>query len=221
MRVGVIRTALDALFLERRVFCSEADFQFALAWKIQELFPDSEVRLEYIPGKFDLNIHIDIAVFIGGEMIPIELKYKTKQFVSPLGAEPVFLKNQGAQDIGRYDFLSDIQRLERLTEGGKYPIQTAYAIILTNDSLYWTQPKRHTNTVDQAFRIHEGTSIHGNRSWAPGTGAGTKQKREEAIQIKGTYRMAWEDYMEAVECSSCKFKFSVVKIEKAALERNL
>lgn len=61
----------------RKVFSSEADFQLALAWTIKDVYRDSvDVRMEYCPD-FDLNMHIDIVVFVGDKWIPIELKYKT------------------------------------------------------------------------------------------------------------------------------------------------
>lgn len=41
-----IEELLKALAKERKLFWSEADFQFAFAWKIQQRFPDAKVRLE-------------------------------------------------------------------------------------------------------------------------------------------------------------------------------
>ena len=205
----MITKALQALFSENRIFCSEADFQFALAWKIRELNPAADIRLEYIPWLFDKNMHIDIVVFINGEMVPIELKYKTKGFSGKVGKYNIYLKNQSAQDLGRYDFLYDVHRMEKITYSGIYPIQKAYSILLTNDRNYWEIPgprKRKTN--DDEFRLHEGTVIHGERNWKSGTGSGTKKLREKPITLIGTYTVTWNDY---IPISACPFKFTIVE----------
>ncbi|GHU76691.1 hypothetical protein FACS189461_4560 [Spirochaetia bacterium] len=92
---------------QRKVFCSEKDFQFALAWEIQQFYTKATVRLEYCPspGK---NIHIDIVVELNNKMYPIELKYKTKAFTAEINNEPYYLKNQYAHNFGKYDYLKDI-----------------------------------------------------------------------------------------------------------------
>lgn len=129
-----LENSLRCLFEEGRVFVSEADFQFAYSWKLKELYPEANIRLEYIPWLYDKNMHIDIAVCINNQMVPIELKYKTRGFKGIVGGEAVRLKDQSAQDCGRYDFLYDIQRMEGITKSGLYPIDRAYAVLLTNDS---------------------------------------------------------------------------------------
>lgn len=61
----------------RKIFHSEADFQFALAWEIQKRYPDAKVRLEYCPIEIEPAMHVDILVILDGNWYPIELKYKT------------------------------------------------------------------------------------------------------------------------------------------------
>ncbi|MBP7176102.1 MAG: hypothetical protein KBA53_07805 [Thermoclostridium sp.] len=207
-----VKNALQCLFEEGRVFVSEADFQFAYAWKIKELYPDASIRLEYIPWLYDKNMHIDIAVFINERMVPIELKYKTKGFTGNIDGDSITLKNQGAQDIGRYDFLYDVQRMEGISKSGLYPIEKAYAVLLTNDSGYWVKSnKSGTNKrpVDDEFRIHEGIIITGQRAWKPEAGAGTMRNREVPINIQGEYRIAWNDYRPA---DKCEFRYTIVEI---------
>lgn len=207
-----IENSLRSLFDEGRIFVSEADFQFAYAWKIKELYPNASMRLEYIPWQYDKNIHIDIAVFINGQMIPIELKYKTKGFTGIINGDTITLKNQGAQDVGRYDFLYDIRRMEGIVKSGLYPIEKAYAVLLTNDSGYWNKPNRSGTSdrpVDDEFRIHEGVIISGQRAWKPEAGAGTMRNREAPINMQGEYRISWNGYKPTDECI---FKFTIVEI---------
>ena len=59
-----IINSLKLLSDSRKVFHSEADFQFALAWEIQKLYPDAKIRLEYCPASITPNIHIDMLVII-------------------------------------------------------------------------------------------------------------------------------------------------------------
>jgi hypothetical protein len=207
-----IEKSLQCLFEEGRVFVSEADFQFAYAWKIKELYPGANIRLEYIPWLYDKNMHIDIAVFINGQLVPIELKYKTKGFTGIVGNDNITLKNQGAQDVGRYDFLYDVQRMEGITKSGLYPIEKAYAVMLTNDSGYWIKSNKsgtNSRTVDDEFRIHEGIIITGQRAWKPEAGAGTRRNREAPINIQGNYHIIWNDYNPA---SECMFRYTIVEI---------
>ena len=105
-----IDLVLKELSGERKLFHSEADFQFALAWKIQQKYTDAKVRLEYCMNLNKQAMHIDMVVFLGEKIIPIELKYKTIRCDEiNIDGETYILKNHGAQDMGRYDFVKDCQ----------------------------------------------------------------------------------------------------------------
>ena len=106
-----IMSIIDTLREKRKVFFSEADFQFSLSWEIQLHYPDASVRLEY-PSPHDPTKHIDIFVRLGDAAYPIELKYASKLLKTQLNGETYSLKEQGAQDIGKYDFVKDICRIE-------------------------------------------------------------------------------------------------------------
>lgn len=64
-----IMRAIDSIKEKRKVFHSEADFQFALAWEIKRLYPEVDVRLEYAYKVDDKIYHIDILVMIEGKFI--------------------------------------------------------------------------------------------------------------------------------------------------------
>ncbi|CUQ18197.1 Uncharacterised protein [Turicibacter sanguinis] len=181
---------LKDLFSENRIYCSEAEFQFALAWKIKELYPYVEIKLEFTPFKYNKNMHLDIVVIEHSKMIPIELKYKTKRLYVKSGEEEFQLKDQGAQDIGRYDFIKDIKRLEKLIASNQYPIEKAYAVMLTNCSRYY----KSTGNIsfDEAFKIHQGKVLKGILSWDERTSKGTKKFREESLSLDGNYTIDWK-----------------------------
>ena len=194
----------------RPIFNSEADFQHALAWEIQTQIPNCMIRLEYKPQHISQRFYVDIWCSQEDCTTAIELKYKTRRLYTNVKGETFLLLSQSAQDIGRYDFLNDIQRLEEIVLRSRNIV--GYAILLTNDSAYWRYP-RENHTVDADFRIHQDKVITGNLSWGSNASAGTKRGREETIQIKNTYNLTWSDYSEPSLESYGKFRYLLVKVE--------
>ena len=182
---------LNKLSNEREIFYSEADFQHALAWKIHQIYPEIKIRLEYPISVNGSIYYVDIFLKYNSKCVGIELKYKTKKIECVHKKEKFLLKNQGAQDLGRYDYLWDVYRLEQIKEGRKN--FTGYAIFITNDYLYWKDPT-HKDTIDKMFRIHQGKEINSRLSWTEKASEGSKRGREEDIFIKNTYRINWEKY---------------------------
>lgn len=133
----------------------------------------------------------------------LELKYKTRGLRKSIEKEIFDLKSQGAQDVGRYDFLRDIKRLETLIDGGG--ASRGYAILLSNDHGYWRQSGSYT--VDAAFRLHEGSRMKGLRHWGPNASPGTTSGREEPICLRGNYRNQWRDYARVGEGSGGEFRY--------------
>ena len=205
-----IKDILKQLSEIRPVFHSEADFQYALAWEIQRHHPKAQIRLEInLPG-FDKKEYIDIWAKIGDRVYIIELKYKTKKINLEYNEEKFYLLNQGAQDVGRYDFIKDITRLERFIF--KHSNYIGYAIILTNDNLYWRDPVR-LNTVDADFRIHENIKIKGKLRCDDKASAGTKKGREKDLIIKDSYLMKWSDYSILKESGPNCFRSLLLKVK--------
>ena len=130
---------MESLAGERPHFCSEADFQFALGWKIQKEFPDAEIRFECpakLPDYPNARTQIDIVVKLGNNLVPIELKRK--------------LKSQGAETDNGERMLHDIVRLEKLQMTGlelsamnfadaPQTIQNRFAIWLSDNDRYWKE----------------------------------------------------------------------------------
>ena len=124
-------TVIERLKSKRKSFGSEADFQLELAWNIRELYPEAQIRLEFCPD-FAPSMRVDILVLMDDRWIPIELKYKTKAYWKVINGELFSLKNHAAQDLGRYDYLRDLQRLEYLKENAPL-FEEGYKLYLTND----------------------------------------------------------------------------------------
>ena len=71
-----IHAIMNGLAERRPIFHSEADFQFALAWRIHKTLPDCEVRLEFKPFPYE-RMYLD--VWLPTECVAIELKYLTRK----------------------------------------------------------------------------------------------------------------------------------------------
>lgn len=205
-----ITAILEALRTKRVVFHSEADFQFALAWEIQLRYPSAAVRLEYPPPD-DPTKYIDILIRLGDDVYPIELKYKTKLFNVVVGGEPYFLKNHGAQDVGKYDFVKDICRVEAFREHVA-GYREGYAIWLTNDPYYWTATK-NGDAGYAAFSVHHGAVKNGAMAWGASMNEGSIKGREKPLALSGNYRIDWRDYSR-VDAKSGVFMYAVVEVGK-------
>ncbi|MBE7514658.1 MAG: hypothetical protein HS103_17820 [Anaerolineales bacterium] len=191
----------------RPLFHSEADFQHAFAWHFHELFPTAIVRLEY-PVFIDRWIYLDLWLHTFDMRLAVELKYKTLKLEIAHDNERFQLKNQGAQDLGRYDFLKDVARLEQVS-GTNADVQ-GYAVLLTNDPSYWGTGR--AGTVDTNFRLHHGRSVTGEMTWLPHASDGTMRNRIEAIQLRRDYTVEWNPYSKISPNRGGEFRYLVFKV---------
>ena len=200
---------MSGLSKSRPIFHSEADFQHALAWQIHEDLPDCQIRLEYNPLPAQKKrMYLDI--WVQSLRVAIELKYLTRKLEIEWGNEPFALRNQAAQDISRYDFCKDVQRLEHVAVKGI--AKAGVAILLTNDSSYW-RPTKRPATADADFRLEEGRKLTGSLAWSRRAGAGTTKGREEPIEIDGSYDLSWRVYSKPASTSYGEFWFLVVYVD--------
>lgn len=204
-----IGEVLFALARQRPIFHSEADFQHAFAWELHQRLLSASIRLE-LPVQVKRQLrHIDIWVTYQDAVLAIELKHKTRGLATQVGSEEYKLKDQSAQDIGRYDFVKDIQRLEQVAIA--YQNLTGYAILLTNDSAYWTKPTNYS-TVDADFRLHNGRVLEGLLSWGANASEGTKKNREQPLELQGKYCLNWSDYSHPSSGSYGEFRSLVIGV---------
>ena len=149
--------------LGRNGFCSEADFQFALAWKLKQYINNEgiKVRLEYLfnsQEESENDKHIDILIIQGKKWIPIELKFRKKEVkITENDGETYDLKTHGAKDCGCYNYLYDIQRIEEIREYKKSDFVRGFAIMITNDKSYLKKPRKNAAYLN--FSIHIGRDL--------------------------------------------------------------
>lgn len=138
----------DTLLPSNEAFLSEADFQFNLAKKLNEI-GCTNVIVEYPIRDEDTDNHnsnnnqhntrIDIYCEYQGIMYFFELKYKTKEKEVIRHKNMKFsLKTHGAYPDNRYYIYRDIQRLENIISNkNKDKLKCiGFVLFLTNDTRY-------------------------------------------------------------------------------------
>ena len=214
-----------------RIFFNERDLQMNLAlWLKQHSKWDVEVEY-YVPSSAFFNqnnypwkkanrndpqdMYIDIVVIYGTEYVPIELKYKTKKtsgFNSPRfgnNAITANLKNQSAQDLGRYDFWKDVHRLEVLKTVFNPAKLNGIALFVTNDPAYLNSPKQCSNC--QNFYMSDGkgsTSFTKNIHCHWQNGAVNKYPSRPDFCLNNNMRLHWSKY----QCQDVSFHYAVVEV---------
>jgi hypothetical protein len=211
-----IQRVMNELAQQRTVFHSEADFQHAFAWEIHKQLPDVAIRLEQ-PLQTDMNIHLDVCLRRNGSIQAVELKYKTQSLSVRIGDESFNLRDHGAQDCGRYDFIKDIQRLEQVVANQK--VAAGYAVLLTNESLYWV-PAHSKMSIDSGFRLDEGRVLRGRMDWTADAADGSKRTRETPLALNGEYVTRWCDYSQPDrEHRHGTFRYLAVEVGTRTIDR--
>ena len=160
MLVDIVRADVFA-FLENNneLLFNERDFQMHLAtWLRNSANNYDDVDVEYyVPWQeldgyiWESELRLDIVVKKNGEYCPVELKYKTKnierqitRFDELLNKKVAVMKDQGAQNIGMYDFWKDVHRIELVRKRFKR-VKGGLAVFVTNDVLYTKVSKSSSN----------------------------------------------------------------------------
>ncbi len=109
------------------------------------------------------EMYVDIVVSNGQEFVPVELKYKKREemgsvvlFGQKMG-KGIILKDDSAQDLGRYSFWKDVRRLEFLAQSFDN-VKNGIAILVTNDASYKTDSC--TETQSKNFAIGDGSETY-------------------------------------------------------------
>ena len=209
-----ISAVMQSLSQKRPIFHLESDFQFALAWEIQSLFPNCDVRLE-VPFAYDKNGRIDIVVRSSGAVFPIELKHLKKKLLHTIDGEQFDLAD-GVHDMDMYTCMADIERMESFC--GHLPgFDTGYVVWLTNDPAYWN--KDYNASYYHKFHAPDDTVKTGEmyfdemnpRTKKPPQIYGAKGYKN-AVILSGSYHIKWHDYSN-LGVPNGIFKYAAVRIE--------
>ena len=189
------------------IFFNERDLQMHLAVFLKRR--NYDVDVEYRITKTNLTkygafypwdedvISIDVVVSQEGVYIPIEIKYKTRTIkntsISNLPrfgeATPItdIIRNQSAQDLGRYGFWKDVKRLELIKKRFKQ-VDEGIVIFLTNDYNYVECPQVGSVSYNyEQFSMTPGLKTHLTRHWSK-----TIPKSYQDFEIDKAYDLYWE-----------------------------
>jgi hypothetical protein len=153
-------------------------------------------------------VRLDVLATFDDQRVAFELKYLLRNLTTSWKGEDFVLPSQSAQDVRRYDFIKDIIRLETLVPS---VADVGYAIAVTNDPSYWNMSTR-AHVTDAAFRIHEGRELSGSLAWAETTGAGTMNKREQALLLREGYVATWRDFSSVEGVGYGHFRYLAIEV---------
>lgn len=210
----------------RPIFHNEKDFQFEFAWLAKEEY-DCDVRLEYSYLTKKVNnssdnienkrCYIDIVLQnTDNECILFELKYKTlpsfdgKPFKDG-NKEEFYLENQSGQTYGRYDVLSDLNRLETIEKENRIgkTILKYFSVLLTNDVEYMEKPKNcNTRYGDFALAPQHRKVINKGETLKVKPSKNNQEKDlKKTLTFENEYSLVWKDYYSCGDKQSQSFKY--------------
>ncbi len=182
---------LITLALRRPLFDSEPEFQHELAWQLQTMGLADKVGLDQPIQSLTELTHVDLLLIQGTERIGIKLMYRKRglDLVLP-DKQDIPLKEQGAEDLSRYDFWKGVCQIETLIN--ENDLDAGFSLLLTNNPRYWL--KGADGTIDHAFRLHpERAPVSGPLSWAKHTDSRTMKNRPN-LRVRNAYPLTWHDY---------------------------
>ena len=199
--IDIVRQDVFA-FLEsnEELLFNERDFQMHLAtWLRNSANRYDDVDVEYYVPKselqdyvWDSELRLDIVVKRDGEYCPVELKYKTKKverqitrFDETLHDKVVVMKNQGAQDLGMYDFWKDVRRVELVCKRFER-VKGGLAVFVTNDPLYTKASRPNSNNY--LLNMNEGVHSREKR-WQKE--ASVCAQTHPSFEVEKNYNITW------------------------------
>ena len=197
---------------------NERDLQMHLALHLRDKKHYDDVDLEYYVPPIELGddypwmngdkrqeMRLDIVVRKDEEFLPIELKYKTKRhskrirrFNEEMPKDVEVLKNQGAQDLGMYDFWKDVRRVELVRRRFR-AVKNGLAVFVTNDNQYLNKGKSTSNNF--RFSMEEGRHDTVRHWQQPNS---TCAKTHPDFELDNNYYISWnKNVYEGVEFNYC------------------
>lgn len=168
----------------------DVDVEYYVPWK--ELGKNADGKYKYI---WQSELRLDIVVKKYGEYCPVELKYKTKKveqritrFDENIDDKVIVMKNQGAQDLGMYDFWKDVRRVE-LVQNRFDRVKGGLAVFLTNDPLYTQKSKPTSN--NRLFNMVEGEVCSKQKHWQ--NSSSTCAKTHPNFEVEKEYSIKWHN----------------------------
>jgi hypothetical protein len=199
-----VEKILKSLAHKKPIFRSEKELQYALSDEIESLGFKCQRNGTVLGSKVDILVEDS-----DGGYFAIHLRNKTAKFSATVKGALYELKQHGAQDQGRYDFLSDVEALEKLTRG-RSDVK-GYVLLITNDHLYWTRPIK-VSSVDEDFHLHDTRKITGELQWSMDASKGTQRNREDKIHLDKEYKCEWKRYSYINSNQNGTFEYLLIEV---------
>ena len=184
-----------------KLFFNERDLQMHLAtWLRKSENNYDNVDIEYyVPCQalnnyvWETELRLDIVVKKDGKYCPVELKYKTKKverqisrFDEFLSEKIIVMKEQGAQNLGMYDFWKDVRRIELVRNRFK-SVCGGLAVFLTNDVFYTkgSKPSSNNHLFSMIGNVLHSTKKH----WSNPNS--TCAKTHPNFEVEKAYDIEW------------------------------
>lgn len=188
----IIIDIINSFAYEGKLFSNERQFQLEFAWRLRE--KGYTVLLEVLEDSAEKN-YVDIVVELDeNQYVAIELKYTTmqKKLDYHIGGKIIHTYSQGAGDERRYEYLKDIQRIEKLMnkknvfEQKNAHVVKGYAIIMTNDGY---SMKDGEDTKYKEIALNRNRKLP-NKEMSFEVG----KKNKSPIVLEGDYVCNWMEY---------------------------
>lgn len=216
-----VREDVDKFILnQKNLIFNERDFQMQLAVSLMASGNYDDVDVEYyLPTRgtdilkgyeWDSNMRVDIVVRREEEFLPVELKYTTVRVVGKASRygrtidNMEILRNQGAQDIIRYNVWKDVRRIELLKK--IFPaVKGGLVVFLTCDKTFLSEPRLDSACKPFSTAEKEEPTGGGIMRW---NGNPTIADKYPEFTLEGTYRIKWTSH----SIENINFYYSIIKV---------
>lgn len=201
-----------ACYLKNQGFDVELEYKIATVFLQEKLgYKDKDSFSRIFPWEED-ELAVDIVVHQNNVWLPIELKYKTKnvellnhtRFGETYDKECKIIKDQAAQDLGRYGFWRDVRRLE-ITSAAFKNVVGGIAVFLTNDDNYVNFPASNSKKLVQYrdFAMNVSERSKGEMAW----------RHNENDEVFNAEENKWKDYPNFRISNSYKIEYKEFDVQ--------
>lgn len=217
-------------------FYNEASLQLNLSNYLINTGHYASIEVEYlivspdeVEGLKSNRCFIDVVVKSElGEYALLELKYPLYipegLITSRLGSNDLkkedYAVNQGAQNVVRYLFWKDVKRIEYFSSLSK-EVVGGIALLLTNDSIYWTAPKSEGDTTalyrEFSLKARQSSLSTKSRRWREEDGTERVWNSYPGFDLEKAYPLYWGDPLTPIKVGEKKnliFQPCFVVVEK-------
>ena len=217
-------------------FHNEASLQLNLSNYLINTGHYASIEVEYlivspdeVEGLKSNRCFIDVVVKSElGEYALLELKYPLHipegLITSRLGSNDLkkedYAVNQGAQNVVRYLFWKDVKRIEYFSSLSKDAVG-GIALLLTNDSIYWTAPKSEGDATalyrEFSLKARQSSLSTKSRRWREEDGTERVWNSYPGFDLEKAYPLYWGDPLTPIKVGEKKdliFQPCFVVVEK-------